>query len=278
MVKSYRSGARILWYVAFAYQHLDAQTLKFDFEKINKDLKRILTLCPDAYIALNFRFSSMPSTWLNAHPDDIVQYASGKKPSDTVDQLANYLTVSSASETFRKFFADSMGEFARFAQAQDWGKRVVAMRSSFGVYSEWHYNGMQEDMPDTSPAMTRYFRNFLKDKYQTDAALAAAWHMPGVTLATAQVPGAAERQGDGLYLRDPATAEKQVMDYYECHQHANATMLLNAAREIKKVAPNWLVGAYYGYVFNMSYPSEGQTLMLDKVYYHLPGGLHSTRS
>ena len=53
----------------------------------------------------------------------------------------------------------------------------MGLHLSGGIYGEWHYWGFidPDPDPDTGPAMTRYFRQWLRTKYKTDKALQMAW-------------------------------------------------------------------------------------------------------
>ena len=234
----------------------------YDFEFLDQDMRRILALDPDAVLIVGLRFDLF-SEWMRQHPDDLIGYATG--PATGGGDLARHRSPSMASEAFRAEMKKFTAAFVEHLKKHTWFKRVIGMRVSHGVFSEWHYYGMEKDMPDTGKAMTRRFRAYLREKYPDDAALQKAWRDPAVTLATATVPGVAERRGQNRFLRDPASADRKVIDYYHCHSEVVAETLLGMAATVKEHAPKLLVGAYYGYVFGMPYPSEGLTLELDRV-------------
>ncbi|HEY3416541.1 MAG TPA: hypothetical protein VGM23_06635, partial [Armatimonadota bacterium] len=102
---------------------------------------------------------------------------------------------------------------------------------------------------DFSPAMVDYFRKWLRERYQTDAALQRAWDNPAVTFDTATVPTLEERcPPDGLNLLDP-TVNRQAVDFYTCQgdgQYRNWTTLLGAAK--KACGGRALIGTYGSYV------------------------------
>ncbi len=262
VVKAAHSGIRFMEYQTVSGRFFLAPG-KYDFSAMDRDIRRILALNPDAALFVALRFD-MTGKWLAEHPDEAIGYATG--PADGWGgQNGRFQSPSMASEPFRAEMRAFARAAAEYMQKQPWFKRVVAVRASHGVYSEWHYYGMGGSMPDTGRAMTNAFRKFLRAKYHTDAALVQAWHDPAATLECAAVPTAAERYGQNRFFRDPASADRKVLDYYECHENVVADTLLEFASEIKRVAPKLLVGAYYGYFFCMGYPAEGQTLMLDKV-------------
>ena len=236
---------------------------QYDFTQIDRDIRRVLVLNPDAALFIGMRFD-MLGKWARENPDEMIGYAIPKKDG-WGGQNGDFPSPSMASEKFRA----EMRAFAKAAiehmKKQDYYKRIVAVRTSHGVFGEWHYYGMGGMMPDTGKAMTKAFRKYLQNKYKTDAALQAAWHDKNVTLATATVPNIAERWGKYRFFRDPASSDRKTLDYYECHENVVADTLLDFAGAVKSVDPRLMVGAYYGYFFCMGYPAEGQTLMMDKV-------------
>lgn len=235
----------------------------YDFSKFDLNIRRILTLNPDAFINLRLRFERSPEWWEKAYPDELIEYASGSGEYEA-EQAHRFRSASMASMPWREKMRDTLSHFMEYMKAQPWSKRIVGIRVSYGVYSEWHTYGLEHDMPDTGKAMTKAFRRYLAKKYTTDEALQKAWNDSSVTLETAKVPGAEARFGRNLYLRDGAF-DQAVLDYYDCHGNEVSDTLLNAAQTVKAADPDLLVGAYYGYTFGMPYGPEGQTVGLEKV-------------
>jgi len=262
LIKLNGAGVKIFEYQTMSHSMLRGEN-DYDFSMIDRDVKRVLSLAPDARLLISLRFDLF-SEWLKNNPDDVIGYTTGK--ADNMDDIERRMAPSMASDKFRAEIFRFTTAFVQYLQSKPWYKRVIGIRTSHGVYSEWHYYGMANHMPDTGKAMTAAFKDFLRKKYKTDAALAAAWQTPGLTFDKVTVPNAAERRGDSLYLRNPALGrDRKVMDYYLCHSQVVADTLLTMAGAVKKVDPQLLVGAYYGYCFGFPYPAEGATLELEKV-------------
>ena len=236
---------------------------KYDFSSMDADIRRILVLNPDVALFVACRFD-LVGKWAAEHPEEMIGYALDKKKG-WPGQNGMYPSPSMASEPFRKEMQAFGRAVVEHMKKQDYYKRIIAIRTSHGVYSEWHYYGMSGCMPDNGPAMTKAFRTYLRGKYGTDDALRAAWHDETVTFETATVPNTDERWGRRRFFRDPTSADRKTLDYYECHENVVADTLLGFAGAVKSVDPRLMVGAYYGYFFCMGYPAEGQTLMMDKV-------------
>jgi len=229
---------------------------KYDFTKMDHTVRRILHLASDSYVIINFRLDNSVGKLLKYMPNEGIGYATGK--ANTSDhQQQRLIAPSMASEPFKAEVRRYLKAIAEYIRSQPWKNKVAGFRVSYGVYSEWHYFGMTEDMPDTGKAMTKAFRLFLKQHYHTNAELQRAWHQPDVTLETALVPGKAARTAHKGYLLNPGTAERQLLDYYCCHQQEVANMLLSMAGTLKEEFPHRLVGAYFGYMIGSIYPQAG---------------------
>ena len=234
---------------------------QYDFSDLDRQARRLLKLAPDARMEIFLEFRKM-AEWCRLHPSEIVGYAAGAPDQKAWDDLTQrVIRPSAASEAFREEIARVVAAFGVFVRSRSWGKRAVAIRLGYGIYTEWHTYGMYEG-PDSGPAMTKAFRVFLRRKYGSDAALAEAWNTPGATISSAMPPTMEER-GPDVAILDPSRYRK-ALDFFECNSEVTADTLLFLARKTKEALPGRLVGAYYGYVF-ASHPPEGVNLLVDKV-------------
>ena len=237
---------------------------RYDFTPLDDDMRRAVVLAPDATFCLSLSFYFGYTDWPKHYPDAQIGYATG--PADgRGGQIGRFRSPSMADPRAYRELEACATQFMEYIKSRPWYKRVTMIRLCHGVTAEWHYYGMSRDMPDTSREMTAAFRNYLRKKYASDEALQKAWHSPGVTLETAEVPGAKERFGKHRFLRDPNSADRQVLDYYDCMQDVVADLLLHFTGCVKRADPRLIVGAYYGYVYHMAFPPEGQVLRFDKV-------------
>ena len=237
---------------------------RYDFSQLDEDMRRAAALAPDATFCLSLGVHFPYTNWHETNPDALIGYATG--PADGKGgQLGRFKSPSMADpRTYRELEACAT-QFMAYIKTRPWYKRVTMIRVCHGVSAEWHYYGMLRDMPDTSPEMTAAFRRYLRKKYASDAKLQKAWHDSSVTLDTAAVPGAAERMGGDRFLRDPASPDRQVLDYYDCMQDVVADLLVHFTGGFKKADPRLIVGVYYGYLYFMQFPPEGQVIRFDKV-------------
>lgn len=236
----------------------------YDFSRLDEDMRRAVALAPDATFCLSLSFYFGYTNWHRTYPDALIGYATG--PADNRGgQIGRFRSPSMADPLAYRELEACATQFMAYIKTRPWYKRVTMIRLCHGVTAEWHYYGMSRDMPDTSPAMTAAFRRYLRGKYASNKDLQAAWKDPSVTLDAALVPGAQERFGRRRFLRDPASADRQVLDYYDCMQEVVADLLLHFTGCVKRADPRLIVGAYYGYLYHMAFPPEGQVLRFDKV-------------
>jgi hypothetical protein len=224
---------------------------RLDLDTPAKQIRGVLECCPQAAVFLRLHVNS-PSWWNVKFPDECTGYADG--PAATApggDDCDRGLRHSMASTKWRAEATERLVEFCRRLSAMPEGDAVVGLHIAGGVYGEWHYWGFAHQ-PDTGKAMTRRFREWLREKYGDDAALRAAWNDPQATLAAAEVPNLDQRRktSDGVF-RDPQK-ERRVIDYYRCQQEQVADNVIHFCRKAKENWPRRLMtGVFYGYYFGM---------------------------
>ncbi|MEI6107508.1 MAG: hypothetical protein WCR49_10900 [Opitutae bacterium] len=227
-----------------------------DLAKAQHQIRGLLEVCPDAGIVMRIHVNA-PFWWNEAHREECATYADGPvdqrsygPPFNNEDgDVDRPLRASLASLKWRHEAGEKLREFCRRLAATPEGDAVIGMHVSGGVYGEWHNWGFIDHDPDTSPAMTAYFRDWLHKKYGNDSALRRAWRSDRHTLATATVPDLAEREftGDGIF-RDPQQ-EQRVIDYFTAQHEVVAEDIEEFTGIVKHTWPRPLiVGVFYGYL------------------------------
>jgi hypothetical protein len=246
-----------------------------DVDLVRKQLRGVLDVNPRAALFLRFHVNA-PFWWNRAHPDETVRFADG--PTDDKEygppfQLHYKDTDraqrhSLASLKWRDDVSAKTHELLRKLVRAPEADALVGIQIAGGVYGEWHPWGFPPHDPDVGPAMTRYFRDWLRAKYGSDEKLRAAWADANVTLATAAVPDLAtrDRTTAGLF-RDPAR-ERQAMDYYEAQQDTVADAILHFTKLVKATWPRPIItGAFYGYYFStFGRQAAGAHLRMERVF------------
>jgi hypothetical protein len=235
------------------YQGADS----LDLAKVRRQVGGVVAQCPDAAVVIRVHVNA-PFWWNRAHPEECTHFMDG--PVDTTlhagppfhneeHDIGRALRASLASEKWKTEAGQKLVELCQRLARTPEGNAVVGMHLSGGIYGEWHYWGFIKHEPDGSQPMTRYFRQWLKKKYGTDQALQKAWRRPGATLATAAVPGPAERLAtqDGMF-KDPAR-DLPVIDYFTAQQEVVADDAIYFCQLAKQNWPRPLItGIFYGYL------------------------------
>lgn len=259
----------------------------YDFSQLDNTVRRILMLHPDAYLIVGYTCHHPNRYWMKNHPDELVGFAKSYGDKKIHSFWDRDPAPSFASKAYRAEIARVMKLFAEHCNKQPWGRRIVAVRTGYGPSNDgmpWGCNCM----PDTGKRMTEAFRRYLKEKYQTDAALQKAWADPSVTLETALVPDEPQRYGSGCYLRDPADPrDRKLIDYYTCYHREFADYMIAYGKAVKEAFPGRLAGGWWGYTI-LAYPPEAVTSNVERVLkspyidflwattcdYNLTDGLH----
>lgn len=221
-------------------------------------LRHILAAAPEGYLMVYLDLNP-PEWFVKKYPQELIGYDSGRKLVFDADALKSPLMrPSMASDIWLRLCGEAMKKCVEQIEKSPIGKRVIAYMPTYGVYSEWHYYGMAQDMPDTSEPMLKFFRNYLKDKYHTDSALQKAWKDDSVTLADAPRPTREQRlihkNGQPYTAKDDCRVPD--FDYSiglavnNCQEYFNNCVRIAAKRKV-------LVGNYSGYFFGMAYPAFG---------------------
>ena len=230
--------------VAFRAAQFEKEPGVYDFSVFDGQIRRMLKAVPEARLLMLLRMD-FPK-WTAAHPEGRIEYATGPVEGERGDErLQRLARPSAASPAFRAEVDRFLRQLGAYVCSRPWGKRVVAVRPSWGIYTEWHTYGMYEG-PDVGPAMTAVFRRWKGGKYANE-----------------NPPTMEERVSDDLFYFD-AEKHRKAIDFYECMAETVSDFLLEVAHTTKAAFPGRLVGMYYGYVLT-DHPPEGANVMLDKV-------------
>lgn len=182
-----------------------------------------------------------PQWWLDEHPDEALLFSDGQKRAQSM-----------ASELWLEECVNNVRALVRHCETK-YGDRVIGYHPCGQHTGEWFYERSWEPvLGDFSPAMNAGFRRYVRGKYQTEAALQAAWNDPELRFEAVRVPSADQQMTTGYgFFRDPK-AERNVIDYFEYKQLAMERPLEIIARAIKEeTRGRKLVTLFYGYTFDM---------------------------
>jgi hypothetical protein len=187
-----------------------------------------------------------PEWWMQEHPDDVMLYDDGKRQ-----------TASVHSRIWRQDAARHLSALVAHLE-QKYGDHVLGYHPSGQHTGEWFYDRMWEgQLASFEPAARDAFRLWLRSAYGTDEALRRAWRDAAVTLGTAQVPTATERDAatQGLF-RHPNT-DRRLIDFLRFQNEEMADAALAMCAAVKAAAPRKLAVVFYGYHFEVAPAPHG---------------------
>ncbi len=213
----------------------------YDFTSVDRGIENILKFCPDAKIILSYGIDA-PSWWMKQHPEECVWYENG-----TVHAGLS----SPASRKWRDESKAAFIEFLKYCESSPYASRIIGYRiTAHCDGGEFQYlGGWQRQFADYSPAMQKYFREYLTKKYGSDAALQKAWNRKNVTLDTAQIPSGKEKKAREFFMFRDMSKAQNVADYIDCHSFAMVDAAMEFLKLIREYAPNKLAGLYGGYLY-----------------------------
>ena len=141
--------------------------------------------------------------------------------------------------------------------------RIIGFMATAGNTGEW-FDQSTYQLPgsfDQSVGNRRHFRLWLRERYGSEAALAAAWNRE-VTLDTAEIP---KMVGEGPFL-DPAK-HRDIMDYMEYHSDCYANAIEAIGQTIKETCDHTrVVMVAYGYLMALAqHNNTGGSAAFDKL-------------
>ncbi|MGD0730092.1 MAG: hypothetical protein ABR956_02430 [Terracidiphilus sp.] len=252
-------GVQLFSFVLYIDQLFDKND-KLDLSLMKKDIRGVLDVNPSASIFVYLLVQAGPE-WRQAHPEEYTEFADAKAVEFKDYNIHtlwmdhdndNTFRISLASMKWRATAVKRLHILLSALAGTPEGNAVVGFQVAIGIYGEAHYWGFIDHDPDTGPAMTAYFRRWLREKYRTDQALQEAWNDPNASFDTATVPGVPEREhtSDGIF-RDPQK-ERRVIDYYQCQQHVVADDVILFCKTVKESWPRPIVvGTLYTYFFGL---------------------------
>jgi hypothetical protein len=180
------------------------------------------------------------------HPCQLVKYADGQRPQCSPESRIWYHAV-----------ANDLKLFVAYVKASPiLASRVIGYHICHGNTGEWFtpsYWGPERPGFDYSTPNRAGFRRWLRQRYQTNTALEAAWHDPSIRFASASVPAPQKSQHYPFYRPD----ERRYVDYMRYQSDMAVRRISQFARVIKReTAGRSLVVTFYGYGFSLPTPNS----------------------
>ena len=207
---------------------------------IDRHFDAAIAANPNVLLIPRLNPGAAPVAWAKANPDEITWY---RNPEEKVRH---------GSPSSRKWRALASAALERAVKhIEDKYSRHVLGYHICGQQSEWFFaRYWRHGVAGFEPCAIPPFREFLKERYGTDARLRKAWNDPLVTLDNALPPGQEERTADS---RAPGLCpSRKVVDFSEFQNREMADSLIALCSAVKRQAPGKLTFAFYGYHFEMA--------------------------
>jgi hypothetical protein len=240
---------------------------QYDWKEVDERLWRILRVDPDANII--FYMATDPyRNWANENPDAIVRDQDDKKvvvnmhvinwgvePVEVSGGYRQRWGHSYVSSALRRDTAEALRALVAHVGSSVAGKAVAGYHVAGGAdgqFFPWSgYAQGTEDfekatyhLADYSPASRDAFRDWLKNKYKTEAALRSAWNQPNATFSTVQIPSGERRLAPGFFF--DAKTEQDIADYNRFYSEGAVDTIHGYARILKEASKNQkLVSTYW---------------------------------
>ena len=238
-----------------------------DWSGSDAEFQRYTDQDPQAMLLVRLR-TEPPASWsgfASAPPGSSVKSQDG-----TVD--ASNQRLSWGSQYYHDNSVANVANFVRHYESTSFGKHIIGYHVAGGPSGEWFGYGSRDYRtygPDYSDANLQAFRNWLTQKYGTDAQLQQAWGR-SVTLATAAIPAdparfpAHDRVPIVAFYARPA--EQDWIDFSAFESDLVAQWILDLAHAVKEATNGLkLTASFYGYTYEAFAPSLMGHSRLDRL-------------
>lgn len=217
----------------------------YDWTLYDEKIYAYLSANPNARLMISFD-ASVPTWWAEKYPDEM-----GRNKDGSTDG------ASFASEKWREDMKQVISDLIDHLTSQPYAKYISAFRVTAGRTLEWL--PWSDNIIDHSPATQEAFRVWLKEKYGTDAALQKAWNQPGITFDKVTEPDDSDRSSLTYNTLLDADLQMEAIDYYKFIGETTASAFEELCAFVKeKTDDKWIVGGYFGYLWNAySYEANG---------------------
>lgn len=224
------------------------------WEQLKKDAQLIVDNAPEAMIFVRVNIDA-PEDWEKAHPEEGIKFQTGQ----------NHGQYSFSSKLWQKKTGEALEALIDRVEGSFIGRRCLGYFFNAGGTEEFYvpktYNYLDLCVGFDEP-FKPYYRDWLKRRYGTDAALRKAWNRPDASIDTPLIPPMedrilahtdrehnAERVEHNLdfgAILDP-DRHQHVADFYQAWNDATADAFIHLAGRVKKkTGGKQLVGAFYG--------------------------------
>lgn len=226
-------------------RHFDQPEAEY-WRAVDEMVRGILGFNDEVLLILGM-YLGVDEEWARAHPDDIAQGERGPAQAYVEQSHGGLITMpySLFSRAFEEEAVRQVRAHADFVRGHPLADRIIGFFLEAGAAQEWIPFPRDSAQMDYAPVVTTAFREWLRRRYGTDAALQQAWQRRDVTLDTATPPTQEEQnnttRGDFF---DPARGRREI-DFQRCYMENIGDRILAVCRAAKARGEGRLVGIFH---------------------------------
>jgi len=259
-IKAFRDRGIHLYFISLSLARGWVGPGRYDYTPMDREIKRLLELDPDAYVMLQMRLQT-PPWWNEKHPDEMAVVHPARGEQEVATMGGGKTGPSHASLRYKEDMTETVLDCIRHIKGSPFRSRVMSY-SVNSVICEWYQWGTWGLWPngDYCRPNLEGFRRWLQQKYGGDvAALRKSWGEPKVTFENAEIPTDQQRDGGDVGdIKDPAKSEK-VIDYNYYYSDVMADLIVYFCKLMKEeLGDEALIGVPGGYCFGVyNHPNTG---------------------
>ncbi len=255
-----KAGARVFMFnanaVACDYGHsANVHTAEgtWDYTQLDQRVAMVLKSNPDALIIPRVNLGT-PRWWLDAHPEALEVLHDGNvkytEPNRNPTQPKDRAFPALASAEWRALINEGLRRLVAHMESAPYANQIFGYELTGLDTEEWyHWSAGSDQLAGYSAHTVAAFRAWLAMRYESDAALQAAWGRADMTRENATVPSYAARTAATGPLRAPV-AQRDVIDFYRFYNELVPETVDHFAKTVKEAtAGQKVVGAFYGYMY-----------------------------
>jgi len=189
---------------------------EYAFDKGIEAIEQVIRGIPDGKVVLELCINSYKD-FCDKYPDECWLNTNGQRGYRTGGHFVGFTdklpegqyawAYSYLSEVWRQEVKEMLKDYLDFLKKTPYYKNIIGFMITGG-----HDGQFATRLQDYSLPAQAAFRKWLRKKYQTDAALAKAWNIPGLTFSQAQMPDFLDAADVNKFMYDPQT-EMNKIDY-----------------------------------------------------------------
>jgi len=221
---------------------------QYDWSKLDARLEKFIEINPNIRLVVSLGIT--PPQWFKEnYPEELEEYYVDWRQGGLGKKKWTGYGGPMGSDKWLATSIQMVRDFVRHVESRPYCNHVYGYAISGGDANEWYWPGQfSGGLTGYSLPTLNSFRNYLRQRYVTDAEMARSWRQPGITFDQVEIPTPQKRFAteNGLF-RDPEKAA-EIADF---RRFLNERTFLNFQESCRAVRENAsadrIITTYYGY-------------------------------